>query len=297
MTVTEYITNTFIDTHHPSLPLFTHIHFPPSRFEALNKPLILLLHGAGGDHHHFDDVFPHLIENGYYTMVTDIRYHGRSQPSDHHASPVLDFKVILEDLDRALSWFRKWHALAELPLVLGGISMGGMIAQAYALHLSSASKYSFVKIHALAGIGCANIQIPDPAIPWLTLYKVASYDDTHSMIPAARQSIADSAHSQLGKARSASSLCLVEDRTLFCCFRVCANAPSTCTHELSSIPQLLLRGESDRHTKDVMEAWYSKATKTSQTKTVYQVIPSAGHLATMDKGYLVAEHIIAFLTS
>jgi hypothetical protein len=46
-----------------------------------------------------------------------------------------------------------------------------------------------------------------------------------------------------------------------------------------------------------MEAWYFNATKTTQTKTAYQVIPSAGHLATMDKGYLVAEHIITFLTS
>jgi pimeloyl-ACP methyl ester carboxylesterase len=297
MTVTEYITDTFVDTYHPSLPLFTYVHSPSSRFDAQGKPLILLLHGAGGDHHHFDDVFPLLIENGYYTMVADMRYHGRSQPTDHHANPVFDFEVILQDLDRALTWFQKRHALSELPIVLGGISMGGLIAQAYALRLLSAYENSPVKIHAQIGIGCAHILISDPAIPWLTLYKAASYEDTCNMIPAARQSIAESAISQLGKARSASSLCLVDDKTLFCCFRACANALPTCTHDLSSIPQLLLRGESDLHTKGVMEAWYSNATKKMQTKAAYQVIPSAGHLVTMDKGHQTAEHIITFLTS
>ncbi|KAI8099527.1 Alpha/Beta hydrolase protein [Halteromyces radiatus] len=302
----EYLTTTYIDTHHPLLPLYTYFYSPESSRRDKIKSIILLLHGAGGDHRQFDDVFPLLVQEGYQVMVCDIRYHGKSQPANDTLldKPIFDFHVIIKDINRALTWYIKQQQQeSELTfsLILGGLSMGGMIAQSYLYqHTNSLQATPNVKIHALLAFGCSNILISDPIIPWMIFYKDACFDDDNvqAIILSARKEIIDSAYQPLTKNQVHSALTLVSDKILFHCFCACANSFTFVSDKsLSNIRQLLIRGEYDLYTKEVMDAWYLKRRRLHGYMDVdYHVIPNTGHFVTMEAGKQVAQHVITFLS-
>ncbi|KAI8327890.1 Alpha/Beta hydrolase protein [Blakeslea trispora] len=100
-----------------------------------SNPLVLLIHGAGGDLHHYDHVAPGFVEKGYRVLLMDVRYHGLSQPTSKKRPVVFDFKDVLNDIDRVLEKVMHKHYKSSREthsLYVGGLSMGGMITLLFA---------------------------------------------------------------------------------------------------------------------------------------------------------------------
>ena len=88
------------------------------------RPL-LLVHGFTGAKEDFADHVGWLAEEGWHVVAPDLRGHGRSpKPSDEASYSLATFAADLVHLVDALRWDR---------LVLLGHSMGGMIAQVFAI--------------------------------------------------------------------------------------------------------------------------------------------------------------------
>jgi pimeloyl-ACP methyl ester carboxylesterase len=93
------------------------------------RPL-LLVHGFTGGKSDFTDWLDPLAERGWHAAAPDLRGHGGSeQPEAEDAYSLVRFAADLDALADALGWTR---------LVLLGHSMGGMVAQVFALQPSGA---------------------------------------------------------------------------------------------------------------------------------------------------------------
>src|SRR5438067_10860899 len=88
----------------------------------------LLVHGFTGAKEDFTDWLDPLAERGWHAVAPDLRGHGGSeQPEAEDAYSLARFAADVDALADALGWTR---------LVLLGHSMGGMIAQVFALQPS-----------------------------------------------------------------------------------------------------------------------------------------------------------------
>jgi alpha-beta hydrolase superfamily lysophospholipase len=89
--------------------------------------LAVLCHGYGEHIGRYDHVADALVDHGASVVGLDHVGHGRSQ-----GTPVLvaDFEDVVADLHRVVAWAREPQP--DLPVVLVGHSMGGMIAARYA---------------------------------------------------------------------------------------------------------------------------------------------------------------------
>ncbi|CAO3616189.1 unnamed protein product [Cunninghamella blakesleeana] len=316
----DYNTELFInhkdDGDHKNLPLYYYLFTPTIEKKSIPpKALFLSLHGAGGDHQQFTDMIPILIKSHYDVMTCDLRYHGKSQlnqDDSHHDDDNevdMNFNLLVKDLDGALTWYyqkqsknqRKENDDSPISIILCGLSMGGMLAQYYCHHLLNhqALKQQFI-VTTLVPIGCACISITDPIIPWFTFYRHATFNDTKPLLPMAKRSILDSAHTDGAKKLAQLAMDQVTDYHLYCSFRACANVPRvSIDYHHHFINVLLLRGELDQHTSEVMNAWYSDIKMKSSSPSIkfnYQLIPFANHLTTLDAGSTVAEKIVQFLS-
>ncbi|HEV7477955.1 MAG TPA: alpha/beta fold hydrolase [Burkholderiales bacterium] len=87
-----------------------------------NGPLVLFLHGIGGNRHHWREQLP-IFATRYKAAAWDARGYGES---DDYAGP-LDFGSFTQDLLRVLDFFKAQKAH------LVGLSLGGRIARNFAL--------------------------------------------------------------------------------------------------------------------------------------------------------------------
>ncbi len=83
-------------------------------------PTVLLLHSLGFDHSIYSDQIDFLTTNGFRVIAPDARSHGTSQ--DHAGACTMD------DLAADVLALLDQIGISELALV-GGLSMGGMVAQ------------------------------------------------------------------------------------------------------------------------------------------------------------------------
>jgi 3-oxoadipate enol-lactonase len=87
-----------------------------------NGPLVLFLHGIGGNRHHWREQLP-IFATRFKAVAWDARGYGES---DDYEGP-LDFSSFTQDLLRVLDFFKVQKAH------LVGLSMGGRIARNFAL--------------------------------------------------------------------------------------------------------------------------------------------------------------------
>jgi len=87
-----------------------------------NGPLVVFLHGIGGNRHHWNEQLP-VFATRFKAVAWDARGYG---DSDDYAGP-LDFGAFTQDLLRVLDHFKAQKAH------LVGLSMGGRIARNFAL--------------------------------------------------------------------------------------------------------------------------------------------------------------------
>ncbi|CAO3619165.1 unnamed protein product [Cunninghamella echinulata] len=321
--VLNYTTETFIDDGDEEVSIYYYLSTVPNHnnYSAKNNPnpkfksLIVLLHGAGGNHQQFSDMVPILTNDHYDVLTCDLRYHGNSQPKKQKSEKVknininLDFDIMVKDLNRVLEWYdqkqRKGSTLlslpAAIPIILCGLSMGGMLCQYYCHHLLDQVKSKFIVKNIIA-IGCPSLYIREPCVAWIPYYRTATIEEAKEMLSMAKTNLIDAAHTLEAKKKAQDALNQVDEVTLYCCFRACANVSPI--QVPNHINHLLIRGDLDIYTLEVMDAWYldikqssSPSSSSLSTKVLYQLIPDANHLTTLDAGQYVANIIVQFLSS
>ena len=87
-----------------------------------NNEAVLLLHGIGADHKMWEPQLPVFAENGYYVLAPDLLGHGKS--SKVNALELRDWEYQIHEL---------LHHKNVSKCHLVGVSMGGVIAQFYAM--------------------------------------------------------------------------------------------------------------------------------------------------------------------
>ena len=87
------------------------------------NPAMVLLHGIGADHTMWQPQMAAFARNGFYVLAPDLLGHGQSSKVKHLALPDWENQII--DLLRA-------HQ--QETSILVGVSMGGVIAQSFAVH-------------------------------------------------------------------------------------------------------------------------------------------------------------------
>lgn len=88
-----------------------------------NNETMLLLHGIGADHKMWEPQIPVFVENGYYVLAPDLLGHGKS-------SKVCTLE--LSDWEYQINEVLRHKNISKCHLV--GVSMGGVIAQSYAMN-------------------------------------------------------------------------------------------------------------------------------------------------------------------
>jgi alpha-beta hydrolase superfamily lysophospholipase len=123
------------------------------RPDGETEAVVLLVHGLAEHSGRYTHVAKHLTKRGFAVFALDHYGHGKS---DGHAGFVERFSVYLDGVAALLEKAR--HEYPQLPLVLLGHSMGGLIAAAFLLDHPSAFKTA-----VLSGPAIKSDQAP-PAI-------------------------------------------------------------------------------------------------------------------------------------
>ncbi|KAI9320249.1 Alpha/Beta hydrolase protein [Dichotomocladium elegans] len=271
------------------------------------KALVLLLHGMGGDHHHFDGLIPHLVDAGFDVLVPDLPFHGQSQVTssvdDSSPHPSLSFSSMMDDLDRLLRVVRPRFRPRSVELIVGGLSMGGMLSQACAVHKQAVWAQLGYRVTGLIPIACPSIHMIYPRIAWLDMYRDAQ--NTTDDFTQVRQYIISSAVYPEARHETARTLAIVSDATLAQCLRACANAlPSADDDNVNPtprfvtppprLPTLLITGGQDDHTLAVMCAWQKLNEADGLTESRLFIKEGASHMVPLDQPAAVARDIVAF---
>lgn len=265
--------------------------------------LVILMHGAGGDHYHFNSVVPELIKADYTVLTMDLRGHGESQmkeDQDMHVS----FEFMMNDMDTVLKWLKdQLDGDTRTRVVIGGLSMGGMLAQACA-HSKKVTWHALgYDIVGVIAIACPSVNMIWPRIPWMDVYRDTSSMDPNAM-EAAREAIILSSVDEHGRQETARAMDLISNITLFQSLRSCADAlPPPLSKDAISpmfdanplqLPLLLVTGAQDEHTVKVMHAW-QQLNDQYQIDSQFKMIDNAGHMVPLDAGTHLADAIIKFL--
>ena len=297
----KYVIPVIKDSSGETLPL--HIYFAGS-FQK-NTSLVVLLHGAGGDHYHFDLTVPMLIKAGYAVLTVDLRGHGESQVKNDHDMHV-SFESMANDLDTVFQWLKdKFGGTTNSRVFIGGLSMGGMLAQVCAQTRKVAWHQLGYDIVGVIAIACPSVNMIWPRIPWMDIYRGASSMDPNAM-EAARKAIVGSAVQDNARKETGRAMDLINNTTLFQSLRSCADAlpPPPCTTNDPipplfdtnplKLPLLLVTGAQDEHTVKVMHAW-QQLNEQHHISSQFTMIDNAGHMVSLDTGLHLAHAILKFL--
>ncbi|CAO3611453.1 unnamed protein product [Mucor hiemalis] len=237
-----------------------------------NAPLIWLTHGAGGDLKHFDTVIPVLIESGFQVLLADVRFHGLSQPKGDQTaieSASFDFKDIMDDMNWVLRQVKRdYYPNDTIQLILGGLSMGGMISLLYA---SQHEEWQDNRIR-LRGIILLAAGIPYLEVdrPGWELFKEGQV--TPELFQFAKSAIIASSIKDPGQ-------CLVAIANLL----PSPSNPPKPYQLLTTVPMLLVMPDGDPYTKLEME----KLHETNISNGVHSeavIIKDSGHMVIIDQG-------------
>ncbi|KAK4512851.1 Golgi apyrase [Mucor velutinosus] len=267
-----------------------------------SSPLILMVHGAGGDLHHYKTVTSTLVEQGYRVLLIDVRYHGLSQPKEDDTKDPgktsWTFDDVLQDVDTMLTDIKEKHyqGVDQIQLFIAGLSMGGMIALLYAEKESKRKRED--GIH-LAGIIPIASGIPHLEIPRLGWDLYAERRATLEDLTWTRSAIIQSSITPYGQDQTRRAMELISNHALYECLVAIAtmlpnpsNPPVSYTVR-SKLPTLLLIPEQDVLTKPEMELLYQLCVEQGvNAERAY--IQNAGHMVILDQGEQVGKHISAF---
>lgn len=240
-------------------------------------PLVVLTHGATMDHRMFAPQVGPLVEAGYRVLTWDLRGHGRSRPLGD--APVT-VPLLVEDLLAVLD-----HLDVEGPVVVGGQSLGGYVAQELTFRYPE-------RVAAVVVVGSTCLTLPIPRHerwalrsspwwfrpwPWGHLQGVVARST--ALRPAVRAYAAD-AIGQLTK------------RDFVRIWEGVAESPHPEPGYRIEQPLLLTHGEADR-TGNIARsapAWAAR-----EPRCRYAVIPDTGHNANQDNPGATNRLLLDFL--
>lgn len=254
---------------------------------SANAPLIWLTHGAGGDMSHYDTVVPTLIESGFRVLLMDVRFHGLSQPKGDQTAieaATFDFKDIIEDMNDILRQVKTDHYPNDtIQLILGGLSMGGMISLLYASQHEEWQENSI----RLRGIILLAAGIPYMEVdrPGWDLFRKGQV--TPEIFQSAKSAIIASSIKHPEKVERSMKL-ISDDALLKCLVAISKLLPSPSNPPkpyqlLTTVPMLLVMPDGDPYTKLEME----KLHETNIANGVHSeavTIKDSGHMVIIDQG-------------
>ncbi|KAI7868510.1 Alpha/Beta hydrolase protein [Spinellus fusiger] len=277
----------------------------------LSGTLIVLIHGTGGSHSHFDSLLPILVNTGYCVLTCDLPYHGESQP-EIASRPIhpISFDKIAENLSHALETYKQLYSPQKsVNLVLGGISMGGFFVQACLRQRMSAWKALGLNTGAIIAMGCNSIHLQSPRMEWMDFFTTVmdNSPEKQQIIDTLRMSIPMSSVDPITQAKATHSLNLVHDEILFQYLVACASLvpkkPSfSSPNEFQfqdqplPVPHILLHGDTDILTESFMSGWFAWVQENKIACTLNR-IPNAGHLVCLDNGVTLAQSIVDSLSA
>lgn len=281
-----------------------HIHYkvvgPENNEDGNVRPLIWLVHGAGGDMNHFYTVTPNLIVNGFRVLLMDVRYHGLSQPLDTTEEPIFKFSHVMQDMRTVLKEVKAIyysHSESPVPLFVGGFSMGGMVS----LLFSSNNREEEHKDFVLKGVVAMASGIPllEMERPGWDVYRDRSA--TKEVLQYTKAAIVASALTDSGKEETERAMKLISDPALYECLVEVAtcfpvppvSGPPKAYVPLTRLPILLIWPDHDAYTKQEMETLHNISLKEGIDSSLVTIM-HAGHMVVLDKGEEVAKHIIEF---
>ncbi|KAI8639699.1 Alpha/Beta hydrolase protein [Parasitella parasitica] len=265
------------------------------------SPLILMIHGAAGDLHHYKTVTPALVEKGYRVLLMDVRYHGLSQlEEDENVDPettTWTFAEVLQDIDSMLDKIKECHyqETKEITLFVAGLSMGGLTTLLYAERRAKEEKEGI----KLAGIIPIASAIPHLEItrPGWDLY--AERKATPEILEWSKTSIIASSITPEGQEETRRAMQLISNHSLYeCLVAIGSMLPNPSDppvpYTAVNVPTLLIFPDQDPLTKPEMDLFYNLC-KEQKVDVEKIEIKDAGHMVILDQGPQVGNHITKFV--
>lgn len=244
----------------------------------INRPLIVLMHGGSLDHRMFNPQVTALLSY-YRVLVWDCRGHGKSQPMGSEFS----LRLLAEDMLAILKHENIQQA------VIGGQSMGGMIAQE--LYRIAPELFLAMLIIDSTPISKAYSRLDVWATRWsVPILQLFPYGmlrrfiaNTMVLNPQARE-YGFHAIGQMSR----------QSFMIFWSGLAQAITREGIPNYQIHVPMLLMHGDRDRNGTIVRDA---KDWAQSEPDVKYVIIPNAAHNANQDNPDYVNETILTFLSA
>ncbi|KAI8077362.1 Alpha/Beta hydrolase protein [Gilbertella persicaria] len=262
------------------------------------SPLIFLIHGAGGDLHHYASVTPHLIESGYRVLLMDVRFHGLSQPTKAIEQVNFSFEDVIHDMNWILRQVKQeFYAGHTIQLFLGGLSMGGMISLLYA-QSKACGNYTWDNIilrgviPMAAGIPCMELERQG----W-DVYRERKA--TPEFLEWSKSAIIQSSLTLEGQKETERAIKSISDAAMYeCMVAIAMQLPNPSNPPISYkptvfVPMLLILPEGDEYTRKEIELLHQINLKHGISSHLI-VVPNAGHMIVLDKSKDVSQYIVEF---
>ncbi|KAL9550417.1 hypothetical protein MBANPS3_004745 [Mucor bainieri] len=257
-----------------------------------SNPLILMVHGAGGDLHHYETVTPTLVAQGYRVLLIDVRYHGLSQPQEDDTEDpektTWTFNDVLQDIDIMLADIKETHyqGVDQIQLFMAGLSMGE----------SKGKRENGIHLVGIIPIAAGIPHLEIARLGWdLYAERRATLED----LAWTRSAIIQSSITPYGQDQTKRAIELISDHALYeCLVAIATMLPNPSATPIpytvkSKLPTLLLIPEQDVLTKPEMELLYQLCVDQGvDAERVY--IQDAGHMVILDQGEQVGKHISVF---
>ena len=241
-------------------------------------PLVVFLHGIGGNRHNWDGQLP-VFAKRYCAVAWDARGYGDSDDTDHP----LQFRDFADDLARLLD-----HLRAERAHVVG-LSMGGMIAQDfYGRHPHRAA--TLVLADTNSGFGATDQRAQEEFVarrlrPLEAGITMEEFGKQIVETLVARDAITEA------RATMMASYCMVRRACYVQALRAVMATDFRPIHPRIKVPALVVVGSEDRVTPLAESASLVRAIAGAEQV----VIPGSGHMANLEKPGEFNSAVVAFL--
>lgn len=248
------------------------------RSGATTLPLVVVLHGAGVDHHLFDYQIEPLCASGFQVLALDQRGHGLSH------DPNLKLFAIR---DLARDAFAAINTITNQPFVLIGQSMGGFVAQYITRCVPN-------RVYALCIIGSNNIFGPITRIDNYALKLSPKWIGYWPWEDFKIRSAQAASCTGKGQAYTYDAFSYLSPSEFATIWGAVANAITPDLRYRVPIPLFMALGEHDRtgRVRESMMDWRQR-----QPEASFHLIRDAGHNTNYDNPEVFNTALLGFLDS
>jgi 3-oxoadipate enol-lactonase len=244
-------------------------------------PLVVFLHGIGGNRTNWRDQLPAFAES-FHAVAWDARGYGLS---DDYEGP-LHYNDFRDDLLRVLDHFKSDKAH------LVGLSMGGSIIQDfYARHAGRVA--SMVLADTRPGFEAPFDPAAREEFLRLRLQPLRAGKDLAEMAPAVARSLMGASAGEDVYARLVDSMMALHKESYMKTIEARVTWKPTFVPGKVTVPTLVVVGADDRLTPPTMAKSIADAIPNARLA----VIPAAGHLSNIEQPKIFNEIVLDFLTS